>query len=241
MRPEINLWRTGNKSQRAFGAHALARIPQRNSPISTRRRRTLWLPLNWRVISKPPAKMPKPQNGTPPPRPVFAVRIGRPRHRKRPSGLVGKLRRWNRRLILLQWLLLSRCPSLGFRSNKARQYLKPSQRRHDQTRRRLTSSRWWRRMPPPRQDLPPKAHVAGEADAVGATAAKEASLAKRLPPPRNKMAQDLPPPAHPFPPRPKIPWIREQADPLNRSCLVFRSNRWVTPEASRSAGATVTL
>ena len=102
MRPEINLWRTGNKSQRAFAAHALARIPQRNSPISTRRRRTLWLPLNWRAILKPPAKMPKLQNGTPPPPPVFAVRIGRPRHRKQRSGSAGKLRRWNRSPIFPQ-------------------------------------------------------------------------------------------------------------------------------------------
>lgn len=188
MRPEINLWRTGNKSQRAFGAHALARIPQRNSPISTRRRRTLWLPLNWRVISKPPAKMPKPQNGTPPPRPVFAVRIGRPRHRKRPSGSVGKLRRWNRRLILPQWLLLSRCPSLGFRSNKARRYSKPSSRRQNKTSRLRTSSSRRRRVPPPRQDLPLKARVAVEADAVGATGVKEAQLAKLLLPRRNKMA-----------------------------------------------------
>jgi hypothetical protein len=77
-------------------------------------------------------------------------------------------------------------------------------------------------MPPPRQDLPLKAHVAVEADAVGATAAKEASLAKHLRHRRNKMAQDLPPPAHPFPGRLKIPLSRERADLLNPSCLVFR-------------------
>ena len=192
MRPEINLWRTGNKLQRAFAAHALARIPRRNSPISTRRRRTQWLPLNWRAISKPPAKMPKPQNGTPPPRPVFAVRIGRPRHRKQPSGWVGKLRCWNRSLTFPQSLLLSRFRSLGFRSNKARQYLKPSSRRQNKTSRRRTSSPRRRRVPPPRQDLPLKAHVAVEVDAVAATAAKEASLAKPQPPRRNKMAQELP-------------------------------------------------
>jgi hypothetical protein len=95
-------------------------------------------------------------------------------------------------------------------------------------------------MPPPRQDLPLKAHVAVEADAVGATAAKEASLAKHLPPPRNKMAQDLPPPAHPFPRRQRIPWSREQADLPNPSCLVFRSNRWVTPVESLCEAVTVT-
>jgi hypothetical protein len=50
MRPEINLWRTGNKLQRALAAHALARIPRRNYTIFTRRRRTQWL-LNWRAIS----------------------------------------------------------------------------------------------------------------------------------------------------------------------------------------------
>ncbi len=212
MRPEINLWRTGNKLQRAFAAHALARIPRRNSPISTRRRRTLWLPLNWRAILKPPAKMPKRQNGTPPPRPVFAVRIGRPRHRKQPSGSEGKLRRWNRSLIFPLSVLLSRCQSLGFRSNKARRYLKPSPRRHNKTSRCRTSSPRRRRILPPRQDLPLKAHVAGEADAVAATAGKEASLAKPLPPRRNKMAQDLPPRARRFLRRLKIPWSREPAD-----------------------------
>jgi hypothetical protein len=159
--------------------------------------------------------MPKPQNGTPPPRPVFAVRI---EDQARSSCRLGSPRRQNRSLIFPQSLLLSRFPSLGFRSNKARQYLKPSLRRQNKTSRLRTSSSRRRRVPPPRQDLRLKAHVAVEVDAVAATAAKEASLAKPLPPRRNKMTLDFPPPAHPFLRRLKIPWSREQADLPNPSC-----------------------
>ena len=133
-------------------------------------------------------------------------------------------------------LLLSRFRSLGFRSNKAPQYLKPSSRRQNKTSRLRTSSRGAVGCRLRIENLPLKAHVAVEVDAVAATAARAASRAKPLPPRRNKIAQESSSSRARFLRRLKIRSSRDQADLPNPSCLVFPSNRWATPVASRCAG-----
>lgn len=78
----IDVWRTGNKSPRAFDALAPAKIPRHNYLRSTKKRRTRWSRSSWRACSRPPARTPKPPSGTAPQRHVFAAPIGKPKRNR---------------------------------------------------------------------------------------------------------------------------------------------------------------
>ncbi len=87
MRTVVHVWRTGNKSPRAFVALAPVKTPRHNYLHSTRKRRTQWLPSSWRVCSKPPARTLKPRSGTPPPPRASVAPIGKRKHSRLPRGL----------------------------------------------------------------------------------------------------------------------------------------------------------
>src|SRR5580704_8292161 len=243
---QIDLWRTGNKSPRAFVALVPARIPQRNSRIFTRKRKTPWSPSSSRAISRPPARMPKLPSGIPQPPLVFVGPIGRPKPKKRRSGSLVtlhsvKLHPSRHPIFPQPLLLLSRFRNSASRSNKTPLYLKPSQVRHSKT----SSTKIIpdpQRIPLQQQKPPRKACVAVEGAEAVATAAKAASRAKPLPLLRNTIAPSLLSHRAPsFPRRRKMFLSHAPPEPPNPSCPVFPLNLRATPVASRSEAAMATL
>jgi hypothetical protein len=242
---QIDLWRTGNKSPRAFVALVPARIPQRNSRIFTRKRKTPWSPSSSRAISRAQARITKLPSGIPQPRLVFVAPIGRPKPKKPRSGWVvtfhSEKPHPSRHRIFPQSLLLSRFRNPAFRSNKTLLYLKPSQVRHSKTS-STTNSPDPHRIPPQQQKPPRKGCVAVEGAEAVATAAKAASHAKPLPLLRNTSAPSLLFHRAPwFPRRRKMFLSHAPLEPPNPPCPVFPSSLRGTPVASRSEAATATL
>jgi hypothetical protein len=84
VRMHFYLWQTGSRSPLVSAERAPAKTPRVNSPISLRKRATLWLPSNWLAISNPSEIPPMPADGTSPPLKDFAAPIGRPRLKRAP-------------------------------------------------------------------------------------------------------------------------------------------------------------